>query len=172
MAPIDSDVYEQEFLSPLDVVSFARKNLCNLQINPAVEKIVSELDSYPLARAWAKKIYRSLVALNEYSSWRSSVGASGEDFYRWLGKHDSISPNWVSMKESESLAADARCFRARLFPVDASVDPSGQKYMEAHIKIDHDHPAPRIHFFDASDQAYGKVLIGYIGPHLPTPSGH
>jgi len=172
MAPNDSDVYEQEFLSPLDVVSFARKNLLNLQINPAVEKIVSELDSYPLARAWAKKVYRALIALNEYSLWRSSVGASGEDFYRWLGKQDSISPNWVSMKESESLAADARCYRARIFPVDKSVDPSGQKYMEAHIKIDHDHPAPRIHFFDASDQACGKVLIGYIGPHLPTPSGH
>ena len=168
----DTEAYDQEFLSPLDVVSFARKNLKNLQINPAVEKIISELDSYPLARAWAKKIYRSLVALNEYSLWRSSVGADGEDFYRWLGKQDSISPNWVSMKESESLAADARCYRARLFPVDRSVDPSGQKYMEAHIKIDYDHPAPRIHFFDASDQECGKVLIGYIGPHLPTPSGH
>ena len=47
-----------------------------------------------------------------------------------------------------------------------------QKFMEAHIKIDHDHPAPRIHFFDASDQACKKVFIGYIGPHLPTPSGH
>ena len=56
--------------------------------------------------------------------------------------------------------------------MDRSVDPSGQKYMEAHIKIDYDHPAPRIHFFDASDQEFGKVLIGYIGPHLPTPSGH
>ena len=172
LAPKNSTGFEFEFETPLDVVIFARKNLNNLQINPAVEKIVSELDSYPLAKAWAKKIFRSLVALNEYSAWRSSIGANGGDFYRWLGKQDSISPNWVSMKESESLEADQRCYRARLFPVDQSVDPTGQKYMEAHIKIDHDHPAPRIHFFDASDQVCKKVLIGYIGPHLPTPSGH
>ncbi len=172
IAPDNLDISEDEFLSPLDVVSFARKKLQNLQINPAVEKIVSELDAYPLARAWAKKIYRSLVALNEYSAWRSSVGVSGDDFYRWLGRQDSIPPNWVSMKESESLAADARCYRARLFPVDESVDPKGQMYMEAHVKIDHDHPAPRIHFFDASDQECGKIFIGYIGPHLPTPGGH
>ncbi len=172
LAPKNLTSFEFEFETPLDVVIFARKNLNNLQINPAVEKIVSELDSYPLAKAWAKKIFRSLVALNEYSAWRSSIGANGGDFYRWLGKQDSISPNWVSMKESESLEADQRCYRARLFPVDQSVDPTGQKYMEAHIKIDHDHPAPRIHFFDASDQVCKKVLIGYIGPHLPTPSGH
>ena len=161
-----------EFQTPLDVLLFAREKLSNLQFNPAIDKIISELESYPLARAWAKKIYRSLVALNDYSAWRSSIGANGGDFYRWLGKQDSISPNWVSMKESESLEADQRCYRARLFPVDKSVDPPGQKYMEAHIKIDHDHPAPRIHFFDASDQVCKKVLIGYIGPHLPTPSGH
>lgn len=172
LVPSDLGSDDRELRTPLEVVIFAQKNLHNLQINPAIEKLVPELDSYPLAGVWARKILRSLSALNDYAAWRSTAGVNGEDFYRWLGKRDIISPNWVSMKESESLKADAKCYRARLFPVDKTVDPTGQKFMEAHIKIDHDHPAPRIHFFDASDQACKKVFIGYIGPHLPTPSGH
>jgi hypothetical protein len=52
------------------------------------------------------------------------------------------------------------------------VDPAGEVFMEAHVKIDHDHPAPRIHFYDASDKAPYKIFVGYVGVHLPTPSGH
>ena len=78
----------------------------------------------------------------------------------------------MSMKESEGLAAQSKFYKARVFPVDVSVDTAGEVFMEAHVKIDHDHPAPRIHFYDASDKAPYKIFVGYVGVHLPTPSGH
>ena len=174
LGPRSSGGAQIEFRTVLDVVLFARNNLLNLELNPAIDKLVTELDSNPLARVWATKIYKSLAALNEYSAWRSSAGANGKDFYLWLSKQDliPIPLKWVSMKESEGVEANPRCYSSRLFPVDRALEPTGQKYMEPHIKIDNNPPAPRIHFFDVSDQSYKKVLIGYIGPHLPLPGGH
>jgi hypothetical protein len=37
------------------------------------------------------------------------------------------------------------------------------------MKISNSSPAPRIHFLDAIAET-GKVIVGYIGPHLPTTS--
>ena len=154
-------------------VDTARLRLEHIVLNPGIDGIVDDLDQFPLAKVWAKKIWRSLFALNEYAKWRSSTQSSGRDFYSWLGtQSDLIPPNWVSMKESEGLAAQSKFYKARVFPVDVSVDPAGEVFMEAHVKIDHDHPAPRIHFYDASDKAPYKIFVGYVGVHLPTPSGH
>jgi hypothetical protein len=162
----------QQFNKPSEVVAFARLNMKNLVINPDLDKTAAELDSYPLAKAWARKMVRSLEALSEYCEWRSERNVGGVNFLTWLGRNDSIPPNWVSMKESEGLESNPVHYRQRMFPVDSSVDPSGSIFMEAHVKIDFDHPAPRIHFFDASGLDIKKIYIGYIGEHLPTPSGH
>jgi hypothetical protein len=40
--------------------------------------------------------------------------------------------------------------------------------MWAHVKIDNRDPAPRLHFHDDT-RGSGKVYVGYIGPHLPSP---
>jgi hypothetical protein len=157
---------------PSEVVTFARVHLKNLIINDETDKSVKELDAYPLAGAWAKKILRSLVALDDYCVWRASKNSGGVNFLTWLGQNDSIPPNWISMKESESLENNSTHYQKRVFPVDESVDQSGSVYMEAHVKLDFDHPAPRIHFYDASGMKIKKIFIGYIGEHLPTPSGH
>lgn len=143
-----------------------------LNFNPSIGEIISKLDEYPLARIWSKKIWRSLDALNQYAAWRTSQSGSATAFVAWLSQSGLIPPNWVSMKESESLGSQSQFHQARVFPVDKSVDSSGKIFMESHIKIDFDPPAPRIHFFDASSGESGKIFIGYIGPHLPTPSGH
>jgi hypothetical protein len=172
LIPKNNSAQPQQFNKPSEVVAFARLNMKNLVVNPDIDKTVAELDSYPLAKAWARKMVRSLEALNEYCEWRSERSAGGVNFLTGLGINDSIPPNWVSMKESEGLESNPVHYRQRMFPVDSSVDPSGSIFMDAHVKIDFDHPAPRIHFFDASGLDVKKIYIGYIGEHLPTPSGH
>ena len=169
-ARIDSDALPR-ISKPSEAVAFARINLQNLVINDETDKYVLELDTYPLANAWAKKIVRSLVALDEYCAWRASRNSGGVNFLTWLGQNDSIPPNWISMKESESLENNSAYYQKRVFRVDESVDQSGSVYMEAHVKLDFDHPAPRIHFYDASGMNVKKIYVGYIGEHLPTPSG-
>ena len=76
------------------------------------------------------------------------------------------------MGESESLENNSVHYRKRIFSVDRSIDSSGSVFMGAHIKIDNDHAAPRIHFYDASGLDIHKIFVGYIGEHLSTPSGH
>jgi len=171
-APRSSTAAATNIGKPSEAVDFARENLKHLEINAATDKFVAALDSYPLANAWAKKILRSLVALNDYCNWRSEKRSGGVNFLTWLGHNDSIPPNWISMKESESLENHSAHYQKRVFPVDRSVDASGSIYMESHVKIDFDHPAPRIHFYDASGLEVHKIYVGYIGEHLPTPSGH
>jgi len=169
LEPIGLVTNDLEVQTPSEALLLAQKNLTNLQFNPAIVKIITELDPYPLATAWAKKIYKSLFVLNEYAKWRSGDKAGGEDFYLWLSKRDLLPLKWVTMKESETVGQNPKYRNPRTFPVDREVDTSGQKFMEPHIKISNNPPGPRIHFFDASDLDVKKVLIGYIGPHLPTP---
>ena len=175
-----STLLKLDEISPIDIsfqrcveaFNLAKTEFKFLEFNPGINEVIKELDEYPLARPWARKIWRSLDALNQYAAWRASQSGSATAFIAWLTQSGLIPPNWVSMKESESLAAQSQYYQVRVFPVDKSVDPSGKIFMEPHIKIDFDHPAPRIHFFDASAGVTKKIFIGYIGPHLPTPSGH
>ena len=172
LVPIKNDSALLVISKPSEAVALARTSLKNLELNPSIDRSISDLDIYPLAKAWAKKIYRSLVALDNYCEWRSARNVGGVNFLTWLSKNDSIPPNWVSMGESESLENNSVHYRKRIFPVDRSIDSSGSVFMGAHIKIDNDHAAPRIHFYDASGLDIHKIFVGYIGEHLSTPSGH
>ena len=80
-----------------------------------------------------------------------------------------IPVTWVALKESETTDSTPKLRAARTFVVPATVDPAGQAYMAAHIKIQQGGvPCPRIHFHDDAGGPTGKVYVGYIGDHLPT----
>jgi hypothetical protein len=74
------------------------------------------------------------------------------------------------MKESLTVNGNERLWAKRVFPVDSRVDPSGRKYMQAHIKIaEGGGPlAPRIYFLHSPKT--GKVHVGYFGPHRNVPN--
>jgi len=57
--------------------------------------------------------------------------------------------------------------RARTFPVDSAVSPSGRQYMEAHLKVSEGGGdlAPRVYFHDDTAGPTGKVHVGFVGPH-------
>lgn len=73
----------------------------------------------------------------------------------------------VAMVESDSVRNDRKFRQQRMLPVPLEVDASGKVFMEAHIKIDNKgRIAPRIHFYDDTAGVTGKVIVGYVGPHL------
>lgn len=72
--------------------------------------------------------------------------------------------------ESDTTTNNRRYHEARVFPVPAEVDPSKSVYMEEHIRIERGRdPAPRLHFFDDTSGPTGKIYVGYLGRHLPSP---
>lgn len=79
--------------------------------------------------------------------------------------------SWIALKESETTSKSDKFRRARTFVVHPDVDPSGRIYMEAHIKLTPGgSPSPRIHFYDDTSGATGKIHIGWIGDQLQNQS--
>ena len=119
------------------------------------------LDQYPQAESWARKAWRSLVALNEYARARAD-GWSG-DFYTWCMEPADSNPavlpvSWVALSDTP----------ARTFPVPPAVDKTGHADMSAHIRlVAGGRPAPRLHFHDDTSGSTKKVYVGHLGPHLP-----
>jgi hypothetical protein len=135
-----------------------------------IEDGVDALDQFPQAPAWAKKSWRALVALQNYAEAKKR-GWTG-DFNTWCLEPEetwsrTVPSKWVALTESDTVDNNPRFKSARVFPVPTTVDPTGEVYMCAHIKIvEGGRPAPRIHFFDDTSGSSGKIWIGYIGPHL------
>lgn len=129
------------------------------------------LDQYPQAESWARKAWRSLVALDEYARTRAD-GWSG-DFRAWCIEPADSNPavvpvGWVALRESDSVNDNPKYRDARTFPVPESVHEDDRIYMPAHIKIvEGGRPAPRLHFHDDTSGATKKIYVGHLGPHLP-----
>ncbi|WP_030156337.1 hypothetical protein [Glycomyces sp. NRRL B-16210] len=168
----DSDgPWEAESL--MDVVQKARKHLRHLDLPDTLDTEVSRLDvMYPRhRRRWTGRAWDALRALDAYAEARAEERFTG-GFYDWCARPlpgaPIITPNMVSMKESDSVSGNPKFYRARIFRVPAEIDPSGRVYMPSHIKLQQiGSPAPRMHFLDDAGGATGKIWIGYLGGHLP-----
>jgi hypothetical protein len=157
----------------VEAIIAAKETLPYLVVT-ALEDDAKELDRHPKKNIWAKKIWSTLRALNDY------VRSKAEDrFTGDLAKYREDPPSEAiplscdyAPKESESTSNNPATKKARIFRVIKDVDPSGKVYMESHIKIDRGGPnAPRVHFFDDSSGSTQRLHVGYVGPHLPTSSG-
>lgn len=153
-----------------DVLTSATSRLAHVMLD-GVDDGALALDQYAQAESWARRAWRSLLALDEYARARA-VGWPG-DFRAWcVEPADSsatvIPVRWVALRENDSVNDNPKFRAARTFPVPPEVDEDCSIYMPAHIKIiEGGRPAPRLHFHDDTSGATGKIYVGHLGPHLP-----
>ena len=153
-----------------DVLTAAASRLTHVELGN-VDSGALALDQYPQAESWARKSWRTLVALDEYAGARAG-GWSG-DFRAWcIEPADSstavVPVGWVALRESDSVNDNPKYRDARTLPVPTSLDDGGHIYMPAHVKIvEGGRPAPRLHFHDDTSGATKKIYVGHLGPHLP-----
>lgn len=133
-----------------------------------------ELDQMPSASSWAQTAWQAVLAMSDYAD-ASAGGSFSGGFFAWC-KHPpsgarAISAGKVVAEESETVKSNAKMARRRLLPVPEDVDPSGEAYMWAHIRLGGGAgmSAPRMHYVDDVKNT-GKIYIGYLGPHLPVKS--
>jgi len=153
-----------------DVLTAAASRLTHVVLG-RVDAGALALDQYPQAESWARKSWRTLVALNEFA--RARAGGWSGDFRAWCIEPADSNPavvpvGWVALRESDSVNDNPRYRDARTFPVPKSVNEAGQMYMPSHVKIvEGGRPAPRLHFHDNTSGATKKIYVGHLGPHLP-----
>ncbi|MGW2260965.1 hypothetical protein ACWCXE_24595 [Streptomyces sp. NPDC001780] len=131
-------------------------------------KITRALDEQSVSN-WVEMAWDALLALQDFAA-ASAAGTTCGDFRAWCSKPPNdahpFSAGKVKMKESDTVGNRGRWRKQRTFAVPTSVDPSGEIYMEAHLRIGGGNTvAPRLHFYD-DGPGTGRVYVGYIGPHL------
>lgn len=159
--------------SSVDAIVAARETLPFLLIG-ATESDCELLDLHQKRSIWAKKIWNSLRALNDYCLSKTEGRFSGDIAMYRDNAPDGAIPLLAdyAATESRSTKDDATLVALRTFAVPTSVSPSGKAFMEQHVKIDRiGQGAPRIHLLDDSGGVTQRIFIGYVGPHLPTSSG-
>jgi hypothetical protein len=136
------------------------------------EEAAQEIDRHAKGPLWARKAWNTFQALEDYAAAKSDGSFHGNFLSFCQGSSPPghrISADWVAQGESESVGNNPTYRGARVFPVPEEVDPSGSVYMEQHIRLEKgSDPAPRIHFYDDTAGASGKVYVGYLGRHLPS----
>lgn len=162
----ESDRFDPAFCS--EVVEHARAVLPLVEFHDSVMEGALELDEHA-DESWAKKAWLAFRALQEYAEAKAASSFDG-DFKTCCEQSatDVVVPaSWVARTESKQTMATRRFAELRSLPVSTDVDPSGRVLMEAHIKIEPGgSPAPRIHFYDDTRRATGKIHIGWFGDHL------
>ncbi|MFD8622864.1 hypothetical protein ACFV4E_03045 [Streptomyces hygroscopicus] len=126
-----------------------------------------ELDEGERARVWAAKAWNALRALDSYTQ-AAREGLNG-GFYQHCTSDRPGAVNWPlkQFAPAESDTTMNRWDAERIFAVPEDVDPSGRKEMQAHLKLgSKGSTSPRIYFLDDTEGITGRVIVGYIGPHL------
>ena len=155
-----------------EAAELARKHLHNISFPEEACVDLSRLDAAIGSSAWAKTAWRAFVNLDAYA--KTAIAGTG-GFRQWC---DSGESSWSSsikklaMVESESVRQNQKLRKARELPVDRLVDPSGQIFMEAHLKVSRGGGplAPRIYFYDDTGGKTRKIHVGFFGPHDHMPN--
>jgi hypothetical protein len=159
------------FTRVADVVAYAREHLANVVVGD-VDDHVAALDRDGVGQKCAQRTWRALEALDAYADAKAKGDFAGS-FLQFCQATDhgcpTVEPDRVALHESDTVSQDPALRGPRTLPVPTSVDPAGETFMGAHIRLLHRNgPAPRLHFYDDSGGATGEIHVGYIGPHLPT----
>ncbi|MET9954464.1 hypothetical protein ABZ135_23375 [Streptomyces sp. NPDC006339] len=131
--------------------------------------IVVSLDDHELARTWAAKAWQGLRSLDSYAQAQKEGLVNGGyfEFCKTVPVPGArIFPvKQIAMGETE--ATRTAWGGERIFPAPTELEPSGRMPMFAHLKLGSKGTiSPRIYFYDDSRGVTGKVVIGYLGPHL------
>lgn len=157
-----------------DAVARARRELSvHLSLPEGVERDLERMDAAPNALAWGNTVWRGLKALAEYALDVERGSFSG-GFWNWC-KFQGLwpaTPKKLAMRESETVENNAKMRNKRVFKVDEHIDPSGEIYMGAHLKISEGggNLAPRIYFHDDTTGVTKRVHVGFVGPHYLVPN--
>ncbi len=134
------------------------------------DTVAADLDKHSHL-TWAARAWEGLRTLESWGACRAghltSPGRTLREFVR-QPPPDAVTapPGRFTFVESDATATHRKLKTARIFPVPATVDPTGKTFMAAHYVIGTDSSvSPRMHFLDDT-AGTGKVYIGYIGPHL------
>lgn len=128
-----------------------------------------DLDDQPQNSTWAQTAWQGLLALRDYAS-ATQHGSFKGDFREWCrspeGDGRKFAPGKVATGESETVRGNKRLAGMRTLPVPVEVDPAGEVFMGAHLRLGRSGTvSPRLHFHDAS-AGHATIYVGYIGRHL------
>lgn len=133
----------------------------------AERRIALGLDEHPMSRTWAAKGWTALVSLDSYAA-AARDGFNGGFYQFCVSPPAGAKPYPIKqVAMTESVPTMEQYGRERLFPV-----PGGERAeMQAHLKLAaRGRIAPRVYFLDDVKRtrggSAGRLVIGYIGPHL------
>jgi hypothetical protein len=158
-----------------DVLEMVTHPLLVLTLDRAV---AAGLDEHPQASAWRRRTVDALATAAAYVTAKAAARTVGRQlgpdladlgaYARRGGPGVQLSAAAIALGESQHVTTDPRYCQARIFSVPVEIDPSGRALMLAHIRIGGvQPPAPRLHYLDDTDRT-GRLVIGYLGPHLPS----
>jgi len=132
--------------------------------------VTAGLDDHDAVGRWCGMTWSILLALNDYARFKAE-GLEIAGVHAYLESPPSggrtYPPGRHARDESESVKNNPSFSAPRTLDVPLKIDPSGKAFMGAHFRIaKHGLVSPRLHYLDATSIA-GKIIVGYIGPHLP-----
>ncbi|MFF9841155.1 hypothetical protein ACH414_15520 [Streptomyces sp. NPDC020422] len=127
------------------------------------------LDDQVLARTWAAKAWQALRSLDSYAAAQKEGLFSG-GYFQFCKDVPVAGARIFPVKQiamGETEATRTTWGDERIFPVPAELAPGGRMQMLAHLKLGSKGSiSPRVYFHDDSRGGTGRVIVGYIGPHL------
>jgi hypothetical protein len=132
--------------------------------------VTAGLDDHDAVGRWCGMTWSILLALNDYARFKAE-GLEIAGVHAYLESPPAggriYPPGRHARDESESVKNNPGFSAPRTLDVPLKIDPSGKAFMGAHFRIaKHGLVSPRLHYLDATS-IVGKVIVGYIGPHLP-----
>ncbi|WP_156119384.1 hypothetical protein [Corynebacterium humireducens] len=130
-------------------------------------KKARDLDNRPNAEAIARVCWDFLITLDDYAKQCRDGHTSVE---KYITESETLAhPSKFARSESKIVRTTDQYKQARSFKVPSEIDQSERIHMWAHYRLAQDGgKAPRLHYYDAT-QKNGKIYVGYIGEHLPSP---
>ena len=147
-----------------EALQWARLRCPNLEFSPKVGSRIAELDSYRHADRVRARIVSDLEMLNRYAADAQS-GRVRSGTRNWLVLNG-FNADFFASSESPTTSNNSRLREERTFSCS-----KGHVFMPEHLKLPGEYPTEgRIHFSTDFTARDGKVIIGYIGPHLSLKS--
>jgi hypothetical protein len=155
---VDSQIYVPGTCE--EALALAQRRCPNLEFSPKVGDRIAELDEYQHADRVRARIVSDLELLNRYAADAQS-GRVGAGTRNWLVLNGFAASNFSAF-ESDTTSNNAKLRAERTF--DCS---RGRVFMPEHFRLPGEYPTEgRIHFSTEFAAREGRVIIGYIGPHL------
>jgi len=152
----------------LDLVSRIDEWVAHSVVITANRNAMVDLDGLDLDGRALEATWRGLRALAGYvRAKREGVFDGG--FGGYLNAQPQGFPTFPpqAYAPTETKETMDRWGHERDLPVPTSVDPSGHRVMEQHLRLARiANRDPRLHFYDDTNGVTGSIIVGFIGPHL------